>query len=122
MENSTVTAREFTHALQNPFPASPFSNVGDKKMEALHQLAEIFQQAVTKNNDIPNSVVPPRMTPTRQAPQAIFPISTTSTHNAHPHLSNIIENNHGNQPLGLYHGNQPLGLVLPPQRNISMPP
>ena len=63
-ENSTIAARELTHALQNPSPASPFSNVGDKQMEALNQLAEIFQQAVTKNYNTPNSVAPLKMMPT----------------------------------------------------------
>ena len=31
-ENATIAARELTHALQNPTPASPFSNIGDKQM------------------------------------------------------------------------------------------
>ena len=119
-ENSTIAARELTHALQNPFPASPFSNVGDKQMEALHQLAKLFQQAVTKNDNTPNSVAPPNMTPTRQDTQARVP-TTTPTHDAQPHRSNIIKDDDGNQPLELDHGNQPLGLGLPTQRNNSMP-
>ena len=41
-ENTTIAARELTHALQNPTPATPFSNIGEKQIEALHQLAEIF--------------------------------------------------------------------------------
>ena len=89
-------------------------------MEALHQLAKLFQQAVTKNDDTPNSVAPPKMTPTRQEPQTKVP-TTTPTHYAHPHRPNIIEDNDGNQPQKLDHGNQPLGLDLPPQRNSSMP-
>ena len=89
-------------------------------MEALHQLNKLFQQTVTKNDDTPNSVAPPKMTPTQQYPQARVP-TTTPTHNAHPHCSNIIEDEDGNQPLELDHGNQLLGLVLPPQRNNSMP-
>ena len=43
-ENATINARELTHALQNPTPTSPFSNIGDKQMEALHQLAELFNR------------------------------------------------------------------------------
>ena len=118
-ENATIATRELTHALQNPSPASPFSNIGDKQMEALHQLAELFQQEVTKNNNTPNSVIPPKMMPTRQEPQARVP-TTTPTHDAHPHRSNIIEDDDGNQPLYLDHGHQPLGLGLPPQSNNSM--
>ena len=61
------------------------------------------------------------MTPTRQAPQSRVPISTTPAHNAHPHRSNIIKDDHINQPLGVNHGNQPLGLGLSPQRKTSRP-
>ena len=97
-ENATTAARELTHALQNPSPASLFSNIGDKQMEALHQLAKLFQQEVTKNDNAPNTVAPPKMTPTRREPQAKVP-TTTPTHEAHPHRSNIIEDNDGNQLL-----------------------
>ena len=90
-------------------------------MEALHQLAELFQQSATKNNDTPNSIAPPRMSPTRQAPHVRVPITTTPAHNAHPHRPNIIDDDHGNQPLGLDHGNQPLGLGLTPQRKTASP-
>ena len=107
-ENATIAAPKSTHALQNYSPASPFSNVGDKQMKALHQLAEIFQQTVTKDNNTPTSVAPPRMSPTQEAHQTRVPIITTPTHNAHPHLPNIIKDDHGNQPLGLDHGTQPL--------------
>ena len=118
-ENATIAARKLTHALQNPSPASPFSNVGDKQMETLHQLAKLFQQAVTENNDTPNSVAPTRMSPTQKAPQTRVPIITTPAHKAHPNRPNIIEDDHGNQPLRLDHGNQPLGLVLPPQHKTA---
>ena len=90
-------------------------------MEVLHKLAEKFQQSVTKDNDTPTPVAPPRMSPTREAPQTRVPISTTPTRNAHPHLSNIIEEDHCNQPLGLDHITQPLGLDLPPQQKTSTP-
>ena len=90
-------------------------------MEALHQLAELFQKSVAKGNNTSTSVAPPIMSPTREAPQTRVPISTTPTRNAHPHLSNIIEDDHGNQPLGLDHRTQPLGLGLPPQRKTSTP-
>ena len=87
-------------------------------MEALHQLAKFFQQAVTKNDNTSNSVVPPNMTQTRQYPQAKIPTSNPK-HDAHPHHPNIIEDNDGNQPHKLDHENQPLGLGIPPQRNTS---
>ena len=46
-ENATAAARELIHALKNPAPAAPFANIGDKQMEALHKLSEIFAQTTT---------------------------------------------------------------------------
>ena len=89
-------------------------------MESLHQLAELFQKEVTKNNNTSNSVAPPKMTPTRKEPQAKIP-PTTPMHDAHSYLPNIIQDDDGNQPQKLDHRNQPLGLGLPPQRNNSRP-
>ena len=114
-ENATIIARELMHALQNPTPASPFSNIGDKQMEALHQLAKLFQQAVTKNNNTPNSVVPPTITQTRQAPQPHIQ-TALQKHDAHPHRTNIIKDDNGNQPQKFQHEDPPLGLVPPPQQ------
>ena len=119
-ENATIAARELTHSLQNPTPASPFLNIGDKQMEALNQLAELFQQAVTKSDNTPNSVAPPNITQTGQEPQTQIQ-TATQKHDAHPHCPNIIEDDNGNQPQKLAHENKPLGLVLPPQRNTSTP-
>ena len=65
--------------------------------------------------------MPPIISPTQEALQTRVPINTTPTRNAHPYLSNIIKDDHGNQPLGLNHGTQPLGLGLPPQRKTSTP-
>ena len=89
-------------------------------MEALHQLAELFQQAVTKSDNTPNSVAPPNITQTRQERQAQIQTATPK-HDTQPHCPNIIEDDNGNQPQKLSHENQPLGIVLPPQRNTSTP-
>ena len=89
-------------------------------MEALHQLAELFQHAVTKSDNTSNSVAPPNMTQTQQEPQA-KPPTATPKHDAHPHRPNIIKDDDGNQPQKLTHKNQPLGLGLPPQHNPSTP-
>ena len=110
-ENANIAARELTHALKNPTPASPFSNIGDKQMEALHQLAKIFQQAVTKSDNTPNSVAPPNITQTRQKPQAQIQ-TATQQHDTQPHCPNIIEDDHGNQPQKLAHEDQPLRLGI----------
>ena len=87
-------------------------------MEALHQLAKLFQQAATKSDNTSNFVAPPNITQTRQEPQAKIQTATPK-HDAHPHRPNIIEDDDKNQPQKLTHENQPLGLVLPPQLNTS---
>ena len=42
------TARNLTHVLQNPAPASPFVNFGTETSIALAKLADIFSQLNTK--------------------------------------------------------------------------
>ena len=114
-ENANHVARELTHALQNPTPASPFLNIGEKQMEALHQLAKTFPQAVTKNKNTPNSVAPPSIMQTRQAPQPHI-ATELQKHDAQPHRHNIIEDDNGKQPQKFQNENSPLGLGPPPQR------
>ena len=89
-------------------------------MEALHQLAKLFQQSVTKSDNTSNSVAPPNIMQTQQEQQAKIHTATPK-YDAHPHCPNIIEDGNGNQPQKLTHEDQPLGLVLPPQRNTSTP-
>ena len=89
-------------------------------MEALHQLAELFQQAVTKSDNTPNSVAPPNITKTRQASQPHIH-TALQKHDAHPPCPNIIEDDNGNQPQKFPHEDPPLGLGPPPQRNTSTP-
>ena len=89
-------------------------------MEALHQLAELFQQAVTKSDNTSNSVAPLNITQMRQEPQAKIQTATPK-HDAHPHRPNIIKDNDGNQTQKLTHENQLLGLGLSPQHNIPTP-
>ena len=94
---ATIAASELTHALQNPTPASPLSNIGDKHMEELHQLAELFQQAVKNGDNTSNSVSPPNIKQTQQEQQAKIQTATPK-HEAHPHRPNIIEDDDGSQP------------------------
>ena len=77
-------------------------------MEALHQVPKLFQQAVTKNDNTPNSVAPPTIKKTQQAPQPHIQ-TALQKHDAHPHCPNIIEDDNGNQPQKLLHEYPPLG-------------
>jgi hypothetical protein len=49
-DNATIAAKELTNALLNPAPAAPFATIGNDQLVALKQLALIFQQATTKDN------------------------------------------------------------------------
>ena len=44
---ATHAARNLTHALLNPQPASPIADAGDPDLTALNQLADIFQRQIT---------------------------------------------------------------------------
>ena len=72
-ENVIIAAHKLSHALKNPSPQAPFSNIGDSQMVAVEQLSDIFskvadnlyqrtdptqQQPVTKPASIPHKVRP----------------------------------------------------------------
>jgi hypothetical protein len=43
---ANIAALELSNALQNPAPASPFSQIGTAQLTALHQLSDIFSAAL----------------------------------------------------------------------------
>ena len=72
-ENVIIAAHKLAHALKNPAPQAPISNIGDSQMVAIEQLSDIFstvadnlrqivyppqQQPVTKFAIIPHKVRP----------------------------------------------------------------
>ena len=89
-------------------------------MEALHQIAKLFQQAVTKSDNTPNSVAAPNITQMQQAPQPQIQ-TPPQKHDVHPHRTNIIEEDNSNKPQKLAHAYEPLRLGIPPRRNTSTP-
>jgi hypothetical protein len=40
-----TAARDLIHDLEHPAPATPFSQLGTKQAQALHQLAKIFDNS-----------------------------------------------------------------------------
>ena len=50
-DSAIFAARDLIHALQNPAPAAPFAHIGNAQAQALHQLATIFEQALTPNTE-----------------------------------------------------------------------
>ena len=74
-ENVIIAAQKLAHALQNPSPQAPFSNIGNSQMVVIQKLSGIFskvafnlhqkldhpqQQPVTKSAPIPHKVRPTR--------------------------------------------------------------
>ena len=72
-ENVIIVARKLSHALKDPAPQEPFSNIDDSQMVAIEKLLDIFskvadnlhkisyppqQQPVTKSAIIPHKVRP----------------------------------------------------------------
>ena len=51
-------AIQLTHALQHPQPSTPFPQMGNKDIQALTQLAEIFQRNTTPTGSQPTRVKP----------------------------------------------------------------
>jgi hypothetical protein len=43
---ASIAALELSHALQNPAPAAPFSQIGMAQLQALRQLSDIFFAAL----------------------------------------------------------------------------
>ena len=41
-------SRQLTHALNNPFPQTPFEYIGDEEVTALKRLSEIFNEVAPK--------------------------------------------------------------------------
>ena len=55
-ENATIAVAELAHALNNSALKAPFTNIGDKQIEAIHQLANIFQK--TAKNECCTKIKP----------------------------------------------------------------
>jgi hypothetical protein len=60
IDRATFAALDLADALQNPAPAAPFANFGQAQLDAIRQLAEIFQTAAAP----PPIQVPPTPAPT----------------------------------------------------------
>ena len=97
-ENATIAAIELIHDLRNPAPAAPYAHIGDVKLQALHQLAEIFQDTtVQPEQKVPTETLthspglPPRVDP--KLPRANIPpiTATPDRESFNPHLPNQSE-------------------------------
>jgi hypothetical protein len=65
---ATQAATDLVHALQNPAPAAPFAQLGNKQLAALRQLSEIFATILPQDKSRPTPPrVPTRITPLQPA-------------------------------------------------------
>jgi hypothetical protein len=89
----TIAAKELTHALMHPAPAAPFSAIGGAQLEALQQLATIFDAALprsatgspvpsTNTNKAPSNIFqsPPHSAPARTPTPSPLPRAPPPTH------------------------------------------
>jgi hypothetical protein len=67
---ATIAAQELTHAIMHPAPAAPFSAIGGAQLEALRQLADIFDAALPRSAT--GSSVPFPSTETNNIPSTPF--------------------------------------------------
>ena len=69
-ENATIAAAELIHALRKPSPAAPYSHISDTQIQALKQLAKIFQRATFQPQQQVPTTAPQQQTfsPPRVAP------------------------------------------------------
>ena len=60
-DNAISAIKEFTHAILNPTPASPFSNIGDATLSEIRKLSEVLTTSIEKFP--PKATVPKSMPP-----------------------------------------------------------
>jgi len=76
-------AKDLIHALQHPYLATPF-DVGDKQLQALKQLATIFEQALQQPL-IPDKPAAPRVEPLSPPEERRKDYNTDSNRERHQH-------------------------------------
>jgi hypothetical protein len=67
---ASIASQELTHALMHPAPVAPFSAIGGAQLEALRQLATIFNAALPRSAT--GSSVPVPSTDTNNIPSTPF--------------------------------------------------
>ena len=63
-ENAISLIKELTHAILNPAPAEPFSNIGDATLSTISKLSEVLTTSIEK--------FPPKAT----VPKSLPPVQT----------------------------------------------
>ena len=94
-ENIIITAHKLAHALQNPAPQAPFSNIRDSQTVAIEKISDIFSKVADNLNQ---KVDPPQqltVTTSSIVANKVLPTMTKPIPSEHP---NIIEDDDGKSP------------------------
>ena len=92
-ENVIIAAHELAHAMKNPSPQAPFSNIGDSQMVAIEKFSDIFSKVA---DNLHQRLDPPQQRPVTKSaiiPHKVPPTITKPFPSEHP---NIIEDYDGN--------------------------
>jgi hypothetical protein len=55
---ATVAAKDLTHVIVHPAPASHFSTIGDSQLQEVHQLSEMFPHELQSRHNCPKHETP----------------------------------------------------------------
>ena len=99
-ENVIIAAHELAHALNNPEPQAPFSNIGDSQIVAIEKLSQIFSKAV---DNVKKKSDPPQQQTVKKfaiVPQKVHLDRTKPLPSVQP---NIIEDDEGKDSTSFQH-------------------
>jgi hypothetical protein len=81
---ATISAQELNHALLHPAPSAPFSSIGGAQLQALRQLATIFDAALPHASTDTSGPVPSTATSEAPSPRFHSPRHADPVHPATP--------------------------------------
>ena len=99
-ENFIIAAHELAHALQNPAPQAPFSDIGDSQTVAIEQLSGIFSKLAANLHQIIDPQQQHTVTKSSTIPHKVRPNMTKPIPSEHP---NLIEDDYGKIPTSFQH-------------------
>ena len=88
-----MSAHELAHALKNPAPQAPFSNICDSQMVAIEQISDIFSKVADNLHQILDPPQQRLVTKSAIIPHKLCPTLTKTIPSEKP---NIIEDDDGN--------------------------
>eukprot|EP00957_Ditylum_brightwellii_P092816 7067118-Ditylum_brightwellii.AAC.1 len=88
------SAEQLSHALQHPYPATPYHNFGSEQIQALQQLDEIFKTMTTPT---PNTEYKEYVPSPKQVPEDFKVKETTPLPRVEINVPHIIRT-HDNDP------------------------